>query len=441
MKRVLIIAAVIVAVAAGGWWAYNEYQARSLAQESADDTDEQILEELNNIIWASGKLEPVTWAALNPLTPGLVAAINVEEGDWVETGAVLVELDDAVTRGEVQRAAAALAEAEAALAKLQAGASAAEIAAAEAQVALAQAQISMAAGRMLEAQAAIDAAAAQVQMAQREYAEMAGHPTEAELNAARAEVAIADAALRQAQAAYNLVRGDPRIGALPESRLLNEATAALEAANARAAVVEEGATDQQLAVAASAIDVAAAQLEAAQSQGPGAEANVQAAMAQRDSAQATLDKLREGATAEDLAMAEARVMSAQAALDTAQAQLRFNQIVAPFAGQVGEINVRLGELTPVDRNAVVIGDTRTMHVKTTDLRETDVVWVTEGMPVEVTFDARPEQIFAGTVTQVAPVSTTEQGSTNYTATIDVADLNESLRWGMTAFVNIQVERE
>jgi multidrug efflux pump subunit AcrA (membrane-fusion protein) len=59
------------------------------------------------------------------------------------------------------------------------------------------------------------------------------------------------------------------------------------------------------------------------------------------------------------------------------------------------------------------------------------------MPVEVTFDAVPDRIFAGTVTQVAPVSNADKGSTNYTVDVQVAALDPSLRWGMTAFVNIR----
>jgi multidrug efflux pump subunit AcrA (membrane-fusion protein) len=59
------------------------------------------------------------------------------------------------------------------------------------------------------------------------------------------------------------------------------------------------------------------------------------------------------------------------------------------------------------------------------------------MSVEVTFDALPGRTFQGTITQIAPMSTSEQGSTNYTVTVDVADPDLSLRWGMTAFVNVQ----
>ncbi len=93
---------------------------------------------------------------------------------------------------------------------------------------------------------------------------------------------------------------------------------------------------------------------------------------------------------------------------------------------------------PLSRDAKdLLGDTGRMHVETTDLRETDVVRVQVGMPVEVTFDAAPNRIFQGTVTQVAPVSSAEKGSTNYTVNVDVRDLDPALRWGMTAFVNIR----
>jgi len=78
-----------------------------------------------------------------------------------------------------------------------------------------------------------------------------------------------------------------------------------------------------------------------------------------------------------------------------------------------------------------------MRVETTDLRETDVARLAAGMPVEVTFDALPGQTFQGTVARIAPMSSTEKGSTNYTVIVDVADLDPALRWGMTAFVNIR----
>ena len=75
-------------------------------------------------------------------------------------------------------------------------------------------------------------------------------------------------------------------------------------------------------------------------------------------------------------------------------------------------------------------------METTDLRETDVVRLQNGQEVEVTFDSLPDRIFDGIITHIAPVSTTDRGSTNFTVHVEVPQLDENLRWGMTAFVNI-----
>ena len=80
-----------------------------------------------------------------------------------------------------------------------------------------------------------------------------------------------------------------------------------------------------------------------------------------------------------------------------------------------------------------------MRVETTDLRETDVTRLVEGMSVEVTFDSLPGEVFQGEITHIAAMSTVEKGSTNYTVIVELAELDPRLRWGMTAFVNITTE--
>jgi len=441
MRRIITWVLVIGVLGAASWWGYTYYQAQQTAAgEAAAVAAAAQEQELEQIIWASGKLTPITWANLSPATPGTVAAIHVAGGDAVAAGDLLLELENSVLQGQVGVAAAAVREAEAALAKLQAGATAAELAAAQAAVETARAQVAVAGAALLEIQAAVETAQAQVAQAQATYAEVASHPTEQERLAARAIIAQAEAALSNAQSAYNIVKGDPSIGSLPQSLALAQATANLEAANAQQAAILQGPTSAQLAVAARAIDLARVGVSAAESRAPGAEANVRAAMAQIASAQAALDRLREGATAEDIAMAAARVASAQAALDGAQAQLQLTQVRAPFAGQVGAVNVRPGEIVNPGDAALLFGDTNKMHVETTDLRETDVIHVHPGQTVEVTFDALPDRIFTGTVTSVAPVSSAVQGSTNYTVDVEVAELDPLLRWGMTAFVNIRPEQ-
>ena len=438
MKRGLTIVLILAIIGAGAWWGYNYYQQQQAAEQAAQAAATAAqTQEMEQVIWASGKLQPVVWAGLAPQDSGTIAAINVKTGDRVKMGDLLLELDNAVLQSQVRVAEAALGEAEAALTKLRAGATAADIAAAEAAVETAKAQVSVAGSQMLEVQSAIETAKAQVRMAQAHYAEVASHPTAAEKIAARAIIAQAEAGVENAQAGYNLVKDDPAIGALPQSLALRQATAVLEGAKAQEGVTAQGPTAEQLAVVAREIDAAQTGVKAAESKGAGAEANVRAALAQVASAQAALDKLLAGATPEDIAMAEAHVQSAQAAVDSATAALRQSQVIAPFDGQVGTVNLRVGEQAGQGQYAILLGDTRNMHVETTDLRETDVARVAVDMPVEVTFDALPNRVFQGIVTHVAPVSSTEKGSTNYTVHVEVKDLDPSLRWGMTAFVNIR----
>jgi multidrug resistance efflux pump len=435
MRRLVIIVTAIIVVFGIGYWAYHSY-ASTQSENDAGQEAQAAVDDLTNVIWASGELQPRVWAGLTTATTGVVSQIHVDEGERVQAGDLLLELENGVMKSEVEVATAQAAEAQAALDKLLAGSTAAEIAGAEAALSAAEAGVAQAAGHMTETEVAVNLAETKANIAERQYAELASHPTAAELDAALAEEGIAEAAVNQAQAAYNLVRGDPNIVARPEALALQEATASLEAAKAKARMISEGATDEELAVAQGQIDAARAEIEAASSRTAGAEAAVQAAIAERASAEADLNKMLDGPTEEEIAMARAHVASALAALSAAQATLEQSVVRAPMDGQVGTINVRVGEMATPDNFALLIGQTEDMHVETTDLRETDVVHLSVGMPVEVTFDALADAVFSGTVAKIAPVSNTEQGSTNYTVEIDVEDLDERLRWGMTAFVNI-----
>ncbi len=446
MKRVWI-AIVLVALLAGGGWAYVTYVDPSILPQnggSATRTEEVeategAFSELDSVIWASGKLLPTAWANLASLQGGVVQALQVNEGDWVDAGAVLVQLDNPTARSQVEIAAAAVAEAEAAHAQLLAGASEAEIAAADAGVATAQAQVSLAAGRLLEAQKTVELYEVEVVITLEQYNELSSGPTVAEWAAAAARVEVARAALDHAQAAYNAVRGDPSIGSTRlEALQLQQATKSLEAAQAEYAVATQGATDQKLAVAEARVQEARARVAMAASRIPAAEAGIESARAAQASAQANLRRQRDGATPEDVALSDARIRTAKAQLASAAAHVGQSRIVAPFAGRVGAILVRHGELVSAGQALVLLGDTNKMYVETTDLRETDVVHLQNEQMVEVTFDSLPDRTFDGIITHIAPVSTSDKGSTNFTVKVEVPQLDESLRWGMTAFVNILV---
>jgi HlyD family secretion protein len=432
MKTTQLFIALIIALTAGacsGWQAGGRQPAETPgAQEGTAGTE--------GVVWASGKLVPERWAGLSPAIAGRVRAVHVSEGETVKAGQLLVELEDDVLQSQVESASAALAEAEAALDKLLAGPTAAQVAAARADLAGARAGTEQVRADLEQARQAAAAAQAQVTIAQAQYAELASRPTRAELVQAQREVNLAQLAVNNAQAAYDLVKGNPDIAARPEALALQQATASLDAARAACAVTAGGATRQQLAVAKSQVEAAQAQAEVAAAAVPAAEARVQSALAVIDRSQAALDGLTAGATAEERVMVEAQVASAGAALATARAQLAQTQVLAPFAGQAGAVSARPGEMAVPGQALLTLGDISQMRIETTDLRETDVGRLKPGVPVEVTFDALPGRTFQGTIRRIAPMSNIEKGSTNYTVIVDVPALDAGLRWGMTAFVNI-----
>ena len=113
MRRMLWIIGVIAVLAAAGW-GYQRYQAQQAAEQAAAAAQNTETDDLENVIWASGKLEPVRWAGLSPAVSGIVSQIYGEEGTWVEAGDLLLEVDNGVAQSQVTIAEAALAEAQAA---------------------------------------------------------------------------------------------------------------------------------------------------------------------------------------------------------------------------------------------------------------------------------------------------------------------------------------
>ena len=349
------------------------------------------------VISASGKVLPARWANLSFQAGGRIVSINVQIGDVVKSGDVLAQLEDTDALLAVAQAEAALTLAQAQLAQLKAGPQPEQLAAAEQAV--------------KSADAALWAASAQ-------SAQLQAGARAADVAAADAAVAAAYVDLKTAQDFYDKIH---EVGGTPEEQArarLNAAQGAYTAAQQRLDQLKAGATKNEL---------------------DAARANVAAAQAQKGSAQAQLDLLKAGATSEQIAVAEAGVKQAQVALDSAKAQLAKLQLVAPFDGSVGSVLVRQGEFASPGQLAVMLGDPTTLRVETTDLSEVDVARVRGGLPVRVTVDALPGQTIGGQGTRLAPMSTPGQAGVNYTVIVDLDKIDPALRWGMTAFVDVQME--
>ena len=80
MNRWIVTFIVVGAIGAAGWWGWNYYQEQQAAEAAATAAAEAAASsDLEQVIWASGKLTPVQWAGLAPSGSGTVAAIYVQE--------------------------------------------------------------------------------------------------------------------------------------------------------------------------------------------------------------------------------------------------------------------------------------------------------------------------------------------------------------------------
>jgi multidrug efflux pump subunit AcrA (membrane-fusion protein) len=149
------------------------------------------------------------------------------------------------------------------------------------------------------------------------------------------------------------------------------------------------------------------------------------------------DKLKNGPDPDQVALADSRLENAKTALASAESLLDDLEIKADFNGTVTEVYVRQGEWVSPGQPIVLIADLAHLRVETTDLNEIDVAQVKVGDNASVTFDALPGVELSAKVTLISPKAS-EGSGVNYIVFVEIPQIPENLRWGMTAFVDIKV---
>jgi multidrug efflux pump subunit AcrA (membrane-fusion protein) len=374
-------------------------------------------------ITASANVVPAQGADLAFAAAGQVATVAVAAGVLAPAGTLLLALEDGDAQDALAQAQAAYFRAQALQAQVLAKPTDPALAAAQAQLDAAQARFNQLAEGVRPAE--IKAAEAELYAAQAAYQQLFAGPDAAALIVARAALFNARAAVQQAQSAYDRVKWSADIGALPESRLLQQATTNLEAAQATydGLFVEPDAST--LAAAQARIQQVAAALDRLQA--PATAAQLAEAQAQVYAAQAQQDALIAGAVAE-----------ARAAMVRAENQLARYQLRAPFTGTVTTVSVAPGEMVQPGAPVLTLADLAHLQVETTDLSERDVVFVRIGQVARVLIEPL-DQTIAGRVVSVAPQASRIGGDVVYTVRIDLDEQLPALRWGMSAEVEILPE--
>jgi multidrug resistance efflux pump len=151
-----------------------------------------------------------------------------------------------------------------------------------------------------------------------------------------------------------------------------------------------------------------------------------------ENAQRELDRLNDLQNSPEAMAARTRVAAIESVINQ-------SKLIAPFDGTVIELYLNSGEMVSPGAPILLLADLTTLQVKTTDLNEVDVARVQIGDPVKVTFDALPDTSVTGEVTNISLKNAPGSG-VYFNVTITLDEIPAALRWGMSAFVEIQVSK-
>ena len=144
-----------------------------------------------------------------------------------------------------------------------------------------------------------------------------------------------------------------------------------------------------------------------------------------------------------IAFDEATVQQRQAALDAAQVNLDYADIVSPVDGTVVSRNVTMGQTVAASFQTptlfLIATDLTKMEVDA-NVSESDIGGIKQGNKATFTVDAYPKRTFEGTVSQVRQSPQTVQNVVTYDIVISVNNSDLTLMPGMTAASRIVVDR-
>jgi len=335
----------------------------------------------NGPIVASGFVEGEE-VIIAPETSGRIAEMLVDRGDTVQAGDTLMRLDEAVLQNQRSEAEAGLAAAHANLDRVLAGSRSEEIAAAAAALAQAEAERDGAAQAVISAQDVISIPLS----------------LDAEITAARTQVRLAEQNVEMAEA--TLAETELQHNVYAEQGGDVERTWDLQLQAARAALAQAEAELVGAQNYLNALMSMRANPLTLEAQLHAAEIEHRLAQAQVEAAQAALDELDAGPTWEQIAMAEAQVRQAEAAVGLVDAQIAQLTLVAPMDGVVTSRSGQTGETATVGAPLLTIAnlDEVTLVIY---IPESRIGRVRLGQEVEVRVDSFPERAFVGHVSSIA----------------------------------------
>ena len=238
---------------------------------------------------------------------------------------------------------------------------------------------------------------------------------QAALNNARAELRIAQAQLREAQEARNSAQAE---------LASQEAELALQKEEFKRTqfLVKQGAQSQQdLDIQRRNRDTAAASRDSAQKQLNASEASIQVAQERIEAARATLDE------------ENASLKEAQAQVEVVSEDLKDNQVIAPIAGVVGDITLKVGDYVSVGQQFTTLTQNQNLELRL-EIPTEQSSQLRIGLPVELRITDQKEPLVTGQISFISP----QVNSDNQTILVKASFANPDSRLRSEQFVKAKI---
>ena len=411
------------------------------------NTPEPAAPSFSSVVSVTGVVVPEQEALLSVSAGGVVEDVLVEKGDQVSAGQVLVQLEGteqlaaAVSAAALEQANAQYAfdmlyeDTDLLAARALRSAETAEQALEDLNNP--ELQEALALQAVADAQKAVD-------MTERNARYTRSTASQADIDAQKAQVVLAGDALDKANEDFephankpedNLTRAHYLGRQAAAQKIYDDAVRRLNAMQGTGSEVDINVAEAEYITAQAALLQAERDLERVMD-GPDL-GEIALLEAQIEKGQRDFEIFSAGPDPDDVVLAEARISNAEAHLAAATEMLADLQLKAPFDGVISAVHVNSSEWVAPGSPVLLMGDLNHLQVRTTDLSEIDVSRISLDDSAVVTFDALPELVIDGTVISIAPKA--DEGSgVNFPVVIELSEIPAVLRWGMTAFVDIDV---
>jgi multidrug resistance efflux pump len=169
-----------------------------------------------------------------------------------------------------------------------------------------------------------------------------------------------------------------------------------------------------------------------------AEARLATANANLQNLQRERQDLLNGPDPDALQAAQSHLKAAQVRVEADRIALRASELVAPIDGTVVQLNAKNGQWTSAGTPIAVLANLEEWKVETEDLDEMLVAQISPGQPVKIRLDAIPDLDLDGQVESIDLLYTEDDEEIYYTAQIRTGHTDPRLRWGMTARLDFGV---